>query len=110
MYIYMDRTQENLNFVMKMDKTELMEWIIDICMQIAEEKFLTDELLIDEYITKKEEAYIDSVNILREYLIQLCEDSLRKLIFKRTTLMTLTVHLLKEKKIIKNIELIPVLM
>ena len=49
MFIYMDRTQENLNFVMKMDKTELMEWIIDICMQIAEEKFLTDELLIDEY-------------------------------------------------------------
>ena len=101
----MERTPENLNYVMKMDKTELMDWIIDISMDIAEKKFLTDE-----YITKKEEAYIDSVNILREYLIQLCEDSLRKLIFKRTTLMTLTVHLLKEKKIMKNIELIPVLM
>ena len=93
----MERTQKNLNVVMNMEKRELLDQIICISMHIAEEKFLTDELLTDEFITKKEEAYIDSVNILHKHFRRYCKESIRELIFRKTTLMTFIICRLKNK-------------
>ena len=104
----MDRNQVTYDFMMKMKKNELLEWIIDFCMEVAVRNFLIDELLTDEYITKKEEALNEIANSLHEHFKKCQRDTLRYFIFKKHRLMCLTVDYLKEKCIMKkDVELFP---
>ena len=103
----MERNPNNLNYVMAMDKKTLLDWIIDVNMDFAEKRFMTDELLTDDYIHDREQAYIDAKLSLIEQLNNFTEETLRELIFREKTIV---VSVLKCNEIIKDVELIPALM
>ena len=97
---------------MAMDKRTLLDWIIDINMDFAEKRFMTDELLTDDYLHDREQAYIDTITKLSllEYLNHFTDETLRELIFRETTMKSIMVSVLKCNDIIKDVELIPALM
>ena len=106
----MERNPNNLNHVMVMDKRTLLDWIIDINMDFAEKRFMTDELLTDDYLHDREQAYIDAKLSFLDNLNNFTDDALRELIFRGTTMKTIMVSVLKCNDIIKDVELIPALM
>ena len=106
----MERNPDNLNYVMAMDKRTLLDWIIDINMDFAEKRFMTDELLTDDYLHDREQAYIGTKLSFLEYLNHFTDETLRELIFRETTMKSIMVSVLKCNDIIKDVELIPALM
>ena len=106
----MERNPNNLNYVMAMDKRTLLDWIIDINMDFAEKGLMTDELLTNDYLQDREQAYIDTKLSLLEHLNHFTDETLRELIFRGTTMKSIMVSVLKCNDIIKDVELIPALM
>ena len=70
-------------------------------MNIAKNQLITDESLIDKYLTNKEEAYIKTKQALYKHLKKFLKIELQHIIFIKYDITSITKYVL-EKNNIKN--------
>ena len=97
----MEKTLDNAEKYQKMSKKNLIDNFVEICMNIAKNQLITDESLIDKYLTNKEEAYIKTKQALYKHLKKFLKIELQHIIFIKYDITSITKYVLEKNNTIK---------